>query len=67
MRFNVRKMLSPKRIGYIDKNLIQMREWRHMRFLSYLILVGDDIFRTLERIESNQPYYSIQPLHIQSP
>ena len=24
----------------------------------YLSILGDDIFRTLERIESNQPYYT---------
>ena len=24
----------------------------------YLYMIGDDIFRTLERIESTQPYYT---------
>ena len=33
----------------------------HMSFLSIL---GADIFRTMERIESNQPYYTtlVQPI-----
>ena len=30
--------------------------WRHIRF--YLFILGDDISRTLESIESNQPYYT---------
>ena len=36
--------------------IIEARVTPHEVF--YLSILGDDIFRTLERIESNQPYYT---------
>ena len=52
MRSNVRKMLFPK----IDrlKSLIKKRR----RVSLNLSNLGDDIFHTLERIPSTQPYYT---------
>ena len=45
MRFNVRIMSSPKIISDVIKGF-------------YLSILEDDIFRTLESIESNTPYYT---------
>ena len=52
MRSNVWKMSSPK--------LDRLKLTRRLFFISdfNLSILGNNIFRTLERIESNQPYYT---------
>ena len=50
------KMLSPKIDRYQINTSYDVTDYRGESF--YLIILGDDIFRTLERIESNQPYFT---------